>query len=180
VSCPAGVAERDIRECEPSDFPAIEALYPRAFPDEDLLALVKELLADRDNTISLVATSNSTVVGNVIFTRGSVDGETAPLALLAPLAVAPECQRQGIGTALVGRGLRRLQAEGIAAVYVLGDPAYYGRLGFLPERSVRPPYSLPPEWADAWQSQALGNGAAPTGGTLRLPECWLDPALWSA
>ena len=180
MSCPAGTAERDIRESEPSDSPAIEALYPRAFPGEDLLALVKELLADRTNTISLVATSDSAVVGNVIFTRGSVDGENAELALLAPLAVAPECQRRGIGSALVGRGLRRLQAEGIAAVYVLGDPAYYRRLGFLPERSVRPPYPLPREWADAWQSQALGNGAVPTGGTLRLPECWLDPALWSA
>lgn len=180
MSCPAGTAERNIRESEPSDSPAIDALYPRAFPGEDLLPLVKELLADRTNTISLVATSDSTLVGNVIFTRGSVDRENAELALLAPLAVAPECQRQGIGSALVGRGLRRLQAEGIAAVYVLGDPAYYRRLGFLPERSVRPPYPLPREWADAWQSQALGNGAVPTGGTLRLPECWLDPALWSA
>jgi putative acetyltransferase len=179
VSCPAGVAERDIRESEPSDFPAIEALYPRAFPGEDLLALVKELLEDRANTISLVATSDSTVVGNIIFTRGSVDGENAELALLAPLAVAPECQRQGIGSALVGSSLRRLRAEGIAAVYVLGDPAYYGRLGFRPERSVSPPYPLPTEWADAWQSQALGKGAAPSGGTLRLPDCWLDPALWS-
>ena len=177
--CSAGVAERDIRESEPSDFPAIEALYPRAFPDEDLLALVKELLADRANTISLVATSDSTVVGNVIFTRGSVDGENAELALLAPLAVAPECQRQGIGSALVGSSLRRLRAEGIAAVYVLGDPAYYGRLGFRPERSVSPPYPLPPEWADAWQSQALKKGAPPSGGTLRLPDYWLDPALWS-
>ena len=179
MSGPIAVPELEIRASDRSDSRAIKALYSRAFPAEDLLPLVRELLADRVHTISLVATSDSSVVGNVIFTRGSVAGENARLALLAPLAVAPECQRLGIGSALVASGLRRLQAEGIAAVYVLGDPAYYGRLGFRPERSVSPPNPLPPEWADAWQSQALGNAVAPSSGALRLPDCWLDPALWS-
>lgn len=171
--------ERNIRKSVPSDSPSIEALYPRAFPDEELLPLVRELLADSANTVSLVATVDAAIVGNVIFTKGAVDRDSTEVALLAPLAVAPDYQRQGIGSALVRAGLSRLQDEGIAAVYVLGDPAYYRRLGFSPERSVRTPYPLPPEWADAWQSQALGSATAPTGGTLRLPECWLDPALWS-
>ena len=173
-----GAAGCEIRDSDPSDLAAIDALYPRAFPGEDLLALVRGLLADPVNTMSLVATLDSTVVGNVIFTKGSLDGDHVDVALLAPLAVAPECQRQGIGTALVNGGLRRLQEQGTAAVYVLGDPAYYGRLGFSPERSVRPPYPLPPEWGDAWQSQALGTHALPGGGALQLPGYWLDPALW--
>lgn len=177
-SSDTAAASCDIRQSDQSDLPLIEALYPRAFPDEDLLALVKELLADRDNTMSLVATRDSTVVGNLIFTKASLDGDSADVALLAPLAVAPECQRQGIGSALVNSGLRRLQEEGTSAVYVLGDPAYYSRLGFSPERSVRTPYPLPPEWADAWQSQALGTCDTPRAGTLQLPEYWLKPALW--
>lgn len=175
-----GAASREICDSKSSDLPAIEALYPRAFPDEDLLALVRELLTDRENTVSLVATLDSTVVGNVIFTKATLEGDGADVALLAPLAVAPECQRRGLGSALVSSGLQRLREEGTAAVYVLGDPAYYGRLGFSPERSVRPPYPLPPEWADAWQSQAIGNCEAPVGGTLKLPVYWLKPALWSA
>ena len=76
-------------------------------------------------------------------------------------------------------GLRRLRTEGIRAVYVLGDPSYYGRLGFSPERSVRAPYTLPAEWADAWQSRCLGDDGVPAAGNLSLPEFWLDPALWS-
>lgn len=170
----------EIRGSLPSDESSIKALYPRAFPDEDLLPLVRDLFEHRDSTISLVAIIDSDIVGNIIFTKGYVDSGRQDAALLAPLAVAPEWQRQGIGSSLVRTGLRQLREEGISAVYVLGDPAYYGRLGFSPERSVRTPYPLPPEWADAWQSQTLGDAVGPAGGELSLPDVWLDPALWSA
>ena len=76
-------------------------------------------------------------------------------------------------------GLLRLEEAGIRSVYVLGDPAYYSRFGFAPERSVATPYPLPAEWADAWQSLCLGDPAAGVSGRLVLPEFWLDPALWS-
>ena len=170
----------DIRHSVPSDRDAIEALYPRAFPDEDLVPLVRDLLEEGNGTVSLVAFIDSSLVGNIIFTKCAADAGRPKSALLAPLAVAPEWQRQGIGSSLVRTGLRQLREEGISAVYVLGDPAYYGRLGFSPERSVRTPYPLPPEWADAWQSQTLGDVVGPAGGELSLPEVWLDPALWSA
>ena len=169
----------EIRYSAPSDVQAIERLYPMAFPDEDLLPLLRDLLEDADRTVSLVAVLDSRIVGNIFFTLCAVDGAHQNAALLAPLAVAPEWQRQGIGSALVRAGLRRLREGGINVVYVLGDPAYYGRLGFSAERSVRTPYPLPREWADAWQSQCIGDAVAPTGGTLSLPEFWLDPALWS-
>ena len=169
----------ELRESVRSDERSIKALYPRAFPDEDLLPLVGDLLEHRDSTISLVASIDSGIVGNIIFTTCAADGGQQEAALLAPLAVAPEWQRQGIGSALVRAGLRRLREEGIGVVYVLGDPAYYGRLGFSAERSVRTPYPLPPEWADAWQSQCLGDAVALDGETLSLPAFWLDPRLWS-
>ncbi len=173
------IDDLEIRDSLASDESSIKALYPRAFTDEDLLPLVRDLLEHRDITLSLVATIDSCIVGNVIFTEGAVDGGQQRAALLAPLAVAPEWQRQGIGSALVRAGLRRLREEGISAVYVLGDPGYYGREGFSPERSVQTPYPLPPEWADAWQSQCLGDAPAPTGGKLSLPGFWLDPGWWS-
>ena len=49
-------------------------------------------------------------------------------------------------------------------VYVLGDPAYYGRSGFIPEPAIAPPYALPEEWRDAWQSLSLGDAPQPPTG----------------
>lgn len=173
-------AELEIRESADQDRAAIEALYPRAFPDEDLLALVRDLLREPVLTLSIVAVADSAVVGNVIFTKCAVDGWDGRGALLAPLAVAPGHQKQGIGSALVRAGLRRLEEAGIGLVFVLGDPAYYGRLGFAPELSVRTPYPLPAGWESAWQSQSLGTDTMPPStGAIQLPERWLDPTLWS-
>ena len=171
--------ELGIRESAAQDRAAIEALYPGAFPDEDLLPLVDNLLGDPGITVSLVAVVDSAVVGNIIFTKCSVDGSDTRAALLAPLAVDPACRGQGVGSALVRAGLQRLAEDGTSMVFVLGDPAYYSRFGFRPERSVATPYPLPPDWADAWQSQRLTDAAAPSSGTLVLPGFWLDRGLWS-
>lgn len=154
-------------------------MYPRAFPDEDLLPLVRNLLQDWEKVISLVADSDGRVVGHVAFTRCAAENGECAVALLAPLAVTPERQGRGIGSALVREGLERLRQQRIAVVCVLGDPAYYGRLGFRPERLVQTPYPLPAEWAEAWQSLQLDMAVAIPSGRLRPPEYWLDPALWS-
>ena len=167
-----------LKESAPADSRSIQAIYPRAFPDEDLVQLVHRLLQDRTKTISLVAVTETGISGNIIFTRCTLDGGGRAV-LLAPLAVVPEHQKQGLGSALVRAGLERLQNEEIEAVYVLGDPAYYGRFGFRPERSVRTPLPIPPEWADAWQSLYLSDAPVPSSGTLQVPETWLDPALWA-
>lgn len=168
-----------VRASTPGDHASIEALYPRAFPDEDLLPLVHDLLKDEQEVISLVADIGGQVVGNVLFTLCTTAESDAVVALLAPLAVAPECQRRGIGSKLVRKGLERLRDRGVAVTYVLGDPAYYGRLGFMPERLVTTPYPLPSEWDGAWQSLPLNDTAPAPSGTLRPPARWLDPALWT-
>ena len=51
---------------------------------------------------------------------------------LAPMAVRPEQQRRGLGSALVRAGLARVQAAGAPFVLVIGHPAYYPRFGFVP------------------------------------------------
>jgi len=168
-----------IRESIRDDLAAIESIYPEAFPDENLLPLVRDLLSDAAVAISLVGTINTRIVGHVIYTRCGVAGSSVNAALLGPLAVAPAWQRQGIGSAIVWAGLRRLEDEDVIQVYVLGDPAYYGRLGFLPEHLVEPPYPLPAEWDGAWQSQQLGKTATPCAGKLSVPPQWHQPALWA-
>jgi putative acetyltransferase len=168
-----------IRESRPDDSAAIESLYPDAFPDEDLLPLVRDLLNDVVVAISLVGTIDARIAGHVIFTRCGVVGSNVDAALLGPLAVAPAWQRQGIGGAIVHAGLRWLEDTDVNLVLVLGDPAYYGRLGFLPESVVEPPFPLPPQWDGAWQSQYLGQPTTPCSGKLSVPTQWLQPGLWA-
>jgi putative acetyltransferase len=108
-----------------------------------------------------------------------VVGNSVNAALLGPLAVAPAWQRQGIGSAIVYAGLRRLEDADVNLVCVLGDPAYYGRLGFLPESLVEPPFPLPAEWDGAWQSKTLGETTTLCEGKLSVPSQWRQPALWA-
>ena len=173
----------EIRESVPGDLASIEALYPDAFPDEDLLPLVRELLQEASVALSLVGIVGSSLVGHVIFTTCGVAGGNDKVALLGPLAVAPAWQRQGIGSAIVRAGLQRLENVGVTHVYVLGDPAYYGRLGFLAETHVAPPCPLPDplpaEWRGAWQSIGLRSAKPPRRGKLSVPQPWLQPALWA-
>jgi putative acetyltransferase len=66
---------------------------------------------------------------------------------LPPMAVAPEYQRQGIGSALVRAGLVRCKQLGFGAVVVLGHPEYYPRFGFLPSMRfvIKSEYEVPEE-----------------------------------
>jgi len=168
----------DIRDGEPGDWPALSALYPAAFPDEDLLPVLAELLRPGHDILSLVALRAGAPVGHILFTRARIAGRSERLDLLAPLAVAPDVQRRGIGSALVRAGFARLARAGSAQVEVLGDPAYYGRLGFLREDLVLPPYPLPEQWRAAWQVARLRETVPPMRGALLLPTPWLRPSLW--
>ena len=168
-----------IRESKPTDINNIEWLYPQAFPDEDLVPLVRSLLQEAVDVLSLVATINSQLVGHVIFTKCRVIGCTGEAVLLGPLGVKPAWQGQWIGSLLAHTGMRQLSAAGITQVFVLGDPAYYKHLGFLTESHVTPPFELPPEWREAWQSKRLNPEEPELSGQLSLPQQWLQPALWA-
>jgi putative acetyltransferase len=84
--------------------------------------------------LSLVAEEEGAVVGHVLLTRASVRTAAGDVGLLAlaPLAVAPERQRRGIGDALVRAGLEIAAARGERAVVLIGHASYYPRFGFEP------------------------------------------------
>lgn len=169
-----------VRTSEARDRGGLDLLYRDAFPNEPLMPLVEALLDLAEGVTSLVAVRDGCVVGHVMFTRGRVAGSDGPVALLGPLAVAPSAQRTGIGRAMVAAGLSQLARCGVLRVLVLGDPAYYGRLGFVTETDIRPPYELPSDWGPAWQSIApAGVPFIDIRGGLELPVPWLDAALWS-
>lgn len=169
----------ELREFRTGDLEALERLHSAAFPDEDLVSLVRELSGDASCALSLLAEVEGRVVGHVMFTDCGGPGG-GRVSLLGPLAVAPELQRQGVGSRLVRDGLARIEGEGSSAVFVLGDPNYYGRFGFRPELEVEPPYSLPAEWAGAWQSLHWMRGAERSMHRLVVPAPWKHRALWSS
>jgi putative acetyltransferase len=85
--------------------------------------------------ISLVAEHDDAVVGHILFSPVTLANHPdLSIMGLAPMAVAPQHQRRGIGTALVNTGLERCRALGFGAVAVLGHAEYYPRFGFLPAR----------------------------------------------
>ena len=170
----------EIRENRPSDAPAIEQLYKDAFPDEDLVPLVGELLDFGHGVISLVGIRENGVVGHISFTFCHVEGGVDKVVLLGPLAVTPTLHKQGIGSTLVRTGFKHLENANIGYVFVLGDPAYYARFGFKAEHQVAPPYPLPTQWQGAWQSIDLTGAKTPHAGKLLAPKPWQHIELWTS
>ena len=83
--------------------------------------------------MSLVCThDNNKIVGHVLFSDISLktDDTKIKTAALAPVAVRPDYQAQGIGSALIDQGIDNLKILGYEAILVLGHPAYYPRFGF--------------------------------------------------
>ncbi len=174
------MSEIEFRESCLSDADGIEQLYTDAFPGEDLLSLVRELLRIEHDVISLVGVRDNIIAGHISFTLCHVEGMKDKVALLAPLAVTPALHGQGIGSALVQGGFRRLEIARIGLVLVLGDPVYYSRFGFAAEVNVTAPYPVAAEWQGAWQSTRLIEDAETSyEGKLIVPEPWRRVELWT-
>jgi putative acetyltransferase len=119
-----------IREEQPTDMRSIREVNIRAFEQEQEANIVDALRANGAVVLSLVATVDGYVVGHIMFSPISV-GEMTGVAL-APMAVLPECQRQGVGSQLIATGMQRLKDAGCPFVIVLGHAGYYPRFGFVP------------------------------------------------
>jgi len=121
-----------VRPERPDDHASVRAVNLAAFDTATEADLVDALRAQANPVISLVAEADGAVVGHVMFTPVTW-AEHPNLALmgLAPLAVAPAHQRQGVGSALVHAGLEACRVAGYGAVAVVGHPAYYPRFGFV-------------------------------------------------
>jgi putative acetyltransferase len=151
-----------IRLEKPSGLAAIRRVEEAAFAQPVEAQLVDDLRSAGDAVFSLVAVEDERIVGHAMFSKMK-----APFAALAlgPVAVLPERQRTGIGGQLIRDGLARSEAAGWVGIFVLGDPAYYGRFGFHGERAsgFQSPYAGPHLMA-----LALGPGDLPVGsGSIR-------------
>jgi len=151
-------AELEIRTESPADHQAVSAVVAAAFGSPVEARLVESIRASPEflPELSLVGDFEGQIVGHVMISYAAIrDGEKdKPIALLAPLAVSPEFQRRGVGSALVREVTRRADDLDEPLVVLEGSPVFYGRLGFE--------YSVPcgihlklPSWAPAEASQIL-------------------------
>lgn len=133
-----------IRAATAADADAIDTVHRAAFAGTEYgyqgeAELVRMIEDDGDTQVSLVAEQGDDIVGHVLFSRMDVEADGAPLtaAGLAPVAVVPDVQGQGVGDALIRAGLDQLREQGVAISFVLGHEAYYPRFGYSPELAVR-------------------------------------------
>lgn len=177
-------AKLSIRVALPSDMGNVLAIERSAFESDSEANLVAELLEDpsAEPIVSLLAVVGDRAVGHILFTAAHLE-PAAPvsISLLAPLAVIPRFQRQGIGGQLITKGLDLLASAGVELVFVLGHPTYYPRFGFQPagELGFATPYAIAPQHADAWMVYALRRNLLGTySGTVICAETLNHPHYW--
>ena len=152
-----------IRPEQPEDADAIGAVTDAAFAAAQYSGgnearIVEALRAAGALTVSLVACDGDEVVGHVAFSPVRIDGSDVGWFGLGPVSVKPERQGEGVGSALIREGLDRLRAMGAAGCVVFGEPAYYGRFGFVCD-----PALFYPDAPDGYFQRLAFRGDPPTG-----------------
>jgi putative acetyltransferase len=141
------MADVTVRPENPDDLEAVREVNRRAFGREDEARLVDALRDGGYARLSLVAVGGGQVVGHVLFSDLPIvtQADTLHALALAPMAVLPARQRQGIGSRLVREGLRACADAGHRAVVLLGHPNYYPRFGFSARLAgrLKAPFSGP-------------------------------------
>ncbi|MFO7207475.1 N-acetyltransferase [Pseudomonas aeruginosa] len=147
-----------IRAETPGDIDAIARLTEAAFRNETHSSHTEQYIVDALRragalTFSLVAEANGQVIGHIAASPVTIDGEAGDWYGLAPLSVAPERQRQGLGSQLVRRLLTELRLLPAGGCVVLGEPTYYSRFGFRVESGL----ALPGVPAEYFQAQSFSG-----------------------
>ena len=138
-----------IRPESPEDLPGIHRVNELAFGRPEEADLVDALREQARPFLSLMADQDGQVVGHICFTPVTIESEDGSSTAmgLAPMAVLPGLQNEGIGSALVRRGLEECRQLGHDVVVVLGHSEYYPRFGFIPasRKGLRSEYPVPDE-----------------------------------
>ncbi len=133
----------EIRPAVAGDGDAIRNVHLRAFETPLEADLVERLERDGDAMISLIAAEDGAIAGHILFSRMRVTAEERKVKALglAPVAVIPDRQGQGIGAQLIEAGIAAAVEKDAEMIFVLGEPDYYGRFGFQAETAA--PFASP-------------------------------------
>ena len=122
-----------IRQEMASDHEKVYEINRLAFNQEDESKLIERIRESNNHVpeLSLVAEIDDNIIGHILFSKITIIGDSTYESLaLAPIAVTPECQRKGIGSKLVAKGLEKAKEKGFNSVIVLGHKDYYPKFGF--------------------------------------------------
>lgn len=165
----------EIRQEIETDFSDIFELNKTAFGQDNEANLV-DLLRNSNafiSELSLVATIDNKMAGHILFTKIKIKNdkgtEFASLAL-APMAVRPDLQRQGIGAQLILYGLNKAKELGHHSIIVLGHEHYYPKFGFAPAEkwNIKAPFDVP---TNVFMGIELVNdGLKNVSGTVHYPK----------
>lgn len=141
-----------IRQEKVEDYDVVYNLVKTAFEsaehsdgnEQDLVAALRKSEAFIPE-LSLVAEVDGKIAGHVLFTKIQICGFTE--IALAPLAVLPEFQKRGIGSALIKEGHRIAKEKGFCYSVVLGSEAYYPKFGYVSAEKfrIKAPFDVPSE-----------------------------------
>jgi len=140
-----------IRPENPDDYDVVYNTNKRAFKQDDEARLVEKIRKSSSYIpkLSLVAEKKGEIIGHILFSviKIKAGGDAVPILSLAPMAVLPEYQRQGVGSLLVRKGLEEAKRFGYKIVVVVGHPDYYPRFGFAPAKGkgIKLPFNAPDE-----------------------------------
>jgi putative acetyltransferase len=159
-----------IRVETPDDIAAIHRVHVAAFPTDAEARIVDALRASDNLTLSLVALTDTGIVGHIAFSPVEVirpDAVRIRGVGLAPVAVLPDQQRTGLGGALIRDGLERLRAAGHGFCVVLGHADYYPRFGFVPASRHGVRWELPVPDANFMIRELAPGGLTGVAGVVR-------------
>jgi putative acetyltransferase len=139
----------EIREEHKQDHEAVYTVNELAFKHANEARLVDALRKSAAfiPALSLVAVADQTICGHLLFTKILIknDSATYESLALAPVAVLPEYQQKGVGSALIRAGLQKAKELAYDSVIVLGHEHYYPKFGFEPAEKwqIKAPFDVP-------------------------------------
>lgn len=166
-----------IRKEEEKDYKKVYEVHRLAFQRENESKLIEKIRKGENFVpeLSLVAEIGNEIVGHILFSKIKIIGNSVFESLaLAPMAVIPKFQKQGIGGKLIKKGFEKAKRLGFDSIIVLGHKEYYPKFGFqrASKWSIKCPFEVPDEvfMAIELTKKALERKA----GTVKYPEEFME------
>ncbi len=121
-----------IRVENKDDLITIKEINNKAFGQPEEGNIIDKIRASGSQILSLVAEIDQKIVGHIFYSEAEIehDNERIIGMGLAPMAVLPEYQKQGVGKKLINESISILKKKPIAFIIVLGHEDYYPKFGF--------------------------------------------------
>jgi len=144
-------------------------------------SLVSNLLGStlQKDIYVFTAIDEGELIGGAIFSRLTYADDPRSVFILSPMAISTNRQGEGIGQALLTHALRALRDDDIDVAITYGDPAFYGKVGFLPLDQDTAASPLPLSFPVGWIGQSLTDEPLhPLKGNCTCVTALNDPAIW--